>query len=159
MNNNKPATYLGYGHRTHHTKMSPRKNKQKNVQKEKKTTRRKLKSGMSRKEGQNEDSNAGLKMLMEAEEEAKKVIEMAKAEKVQKLAQSREEAKARVAKMRAEKDDEFKKYLETHNTDLDAQTQSLQVETAQKIQLIASDFEKNKEEAANMLTAIVLNVQ
>ncbi|BFU18800.1 vacuolar (h+)-atpase g subunit, putative [Entamoeba histolytica HM-1:IMSS-B] len=106
-----------------------------------------------------DDNKAGLKMLMEAEENAKQVVEKAKAEKVQKIAQAREEAKAKVAEMKKEKDEEFQKYLATHNTDLDAQTQTLKEETQKKIQVIETEFNQHKEEAANILTAIVLNVQ
>ncbi|KAL7717151.1 Vacuolar ATP synthase subunit G [Entamoeba marina] len=106
-----------------------------------------------------DDNNAGLKMLMEAEEQAKQVIERAKAEKVQKLSQAREDAKKRVSEMKATKDDEYKNYLESHTSDLDSKTLTLQQETDQKLGVIEKDFNEHKAEAVDFLTAVVLNIQ
>ena len=106
-----------------------------------------------------DDNTTGLKKLMEAEEKAKEIIERAKAEKVQKIAQAREDAKQRVSEMKQQKDEEFQQYLQTHNTDLDAQTQLLKEQTKEKIDVIERDFNEHKNEAVEILTAIVLNVQ
>ena len=104
-------------------------------------------------------SNNNLKLLMEAEEQAKQRVDKAKAEKVQKLAQSREDAKQRVLEMKREKDEEFMRFLQSHNTDLDSQTQTLNEETDKKVKVIEEDYEKHKDEAVDVLAQIVLNVK
>ena len=105
-----------------------------------------------------DENNTNIKLLMEAEEKAKKVVDNAKAEKVQKLAQAQQDARQRVAEMRAAKDEEFRQYQASHTSDLDEQTHGLSADTDKRIEVINTNVAENMDAPIQFLSDGVLRV-
>ncbi|KAJ2607436.1 hypothetical protein H4S08_004828 [Coemansia sp. RSA 1365] len=103
-------------------------------------------------------SSQGIHTLLEAEQEASKIVEQARDYRIEHLKDARNEATKDIAKLQARKNEELVE-IQKKSANQTELTQSIAAETQQRLATIKSQFEKNKQEAVNRLIAAVSTVQ
>ncbi|KAJ2078840.1 hypothetical protein H4R24_004199 [Coemansia sp. RSA 988] len=103
-------------------------------------------------------SSQGIHTLLEAEQEASKIVEQARDYRIKHLKEARDEATKDISKLQTRKNEELAE-IQKKSANQTELTQSIAAETQQRLGTIKSQFEKNKQEAANRLVAAVSTVQ
>ncbi|KAA1118876.1 H(+)-transporting V1 sector ATPase subunit G [Puccinia graminis f. sp. tritici] len=77
----------------------------------------------------------------------------------QKLKDARGEAAKEIETLKSKREDEFKEFEQQHSGNTDSQQKVLEEETKQKIEVIKSEFNKNKAQVVSDLLSKVTDVQ
>nr|GMD59689.1 V-type proton ATPase subunit G [Ipomoea batatas] len=100
-----------------------------------------------------------IETLLDAENEARQIINAAKAGKMDKLKQARNEAEKEIAKYQAKMDLDFQRKVAKGNGDLDASMRLLEQKTQAKISALTAEADLKSHVLANMLVKGVIYVR
>ncbi|OAV92648.1 V-type ATPase, G subunit [Puccinia triticina 1-1 BBBD Race 1] len=101
----------------------------------------------------------GIQALLDAEKEAARIVEKAREYRSQKLKDARGEAAKEIEALKAKREQEFNEFQQQHSGNTDSQQKVLEEETKQKIEVIKSEFNKNKAQVVSDLLSKVTDVQ
>ncbi|KAJ1379539.1 Vacuolar [Sesbania bispinosa] len=96
-------------------------------------------------------SQGGIQQLLAAEQEAQRIVNAAKAEKLARLKQAKEEAEKEVAEYRAKLELEFQKKVSDSSGDSGANVKRLEVETEAKIHHLKTEAARISDDVVAML--------
>jgi len=102
--------------------------------------------------------SAGILTLLEAEKEAAKIIQKARDYRNQRVKDARTEAAKEIEAYKAKKEQDFQQYQKEHSGDTDALSKEIDQKTADDLNKINEQFEKNREEVIKKLLGRVLEV-
>ncbi|KAK7396567.1 hypothetical protein VNO78_17661 [Psophocarpus tetragonolobus] len=101
----------------------------------------------------------GIQQLLAAEQEAQRIVNAAKNEKLARLKQAKEEAEKEIAEYRAQLEYEFQKKVTESGGDSGANVKRLEQETEVKIQHLKTEAARISEEVVTMLLKYVTSVK
>ncbi|WVY96401.1 hypothetical protein V8G54_028552, partial [Vigna mungo] len=101
----------------------------------------------------------GIQQLLAAEQEAQRIVNAAKAEKLARLKQAKEEADKEIAEYRAQLEREFQKKVSDSTGDSGANVKRLEQETEAKIQNLKTEAAKISDDVVAMLRTYVTSVK
>ncbi|CAL0299602.1 unnamed protein product [Lupinus luteus] len=104
-------------------------------------------------------SQGGIQQLLAAEQEAQRIVNAAKNEKLARLKQAKEEAEKEIAEYRAQLEREFQKKVSDSSGDSGANVKRLEQETDEKIAQLKKDSARISDDVVSMLLKYVTTVK
>ncbi|XP_061374245.1 V-type proton ATPase subunit G-like [Gastrolobium bilobum] len=104
-------------------------------------------------------SQGGIQQLLAAEQEAQRIVNAAKNEKLARLKQAKEEAEKEIAEYRAQLEYEFQKKVSDTSGDSGANVKRLEQETEAKIHHLKKDSARISDDVVTMLLKYVTSVK
>ncbi|XP_004497499.1 V-type proton ATPase subunit G1-like [Cicer arietinum] len=101
----------------------------------------------------------GIQQLLAAEQEAQRIVNAAKNEKLARLKQAKEEAEKEIAQYRAKLESEFQKKLSDTSGDSGANVKRLEQETEEKIDHLKTEASRISDDVVAMLLKYVTTVK
>ncbi|XP_057438333.1 V-type proton ATPase subunit G1-like [Lotus japonicus] len=101
----------------------------------------------------------GIQQLLAAEQEAQRIVNAAKNEKLARLKQAKEEAEKDIAEYRAHLEHEFQKKVSASSGDSGANVKRLEQETDAKIQHLKTEAGRISQDVVAMLLKYVTTVK
>ncbi|KAL5136934.1 V-type proton ATPase subunit G [Glycine soja] len=101
----------------------------------------------------------GIQQLLAAEQEAQRIVNAAKNEKLARLKQAKEEAEKEIAQYRAQLEAEFQKKVSDSTGDSGANVKRLEQETDEKIQHLKTEAARISDDVVAMLLKHVTSVK
>ncbi|XP_028775155.1 V-type proton ATPase subunit G [Neltuma alba] len=101
----------------------------------------------------------GIQQLLAAEQEAQRIINAARNEKMARLKQAKEEAEKEIAEYRAQVEYEFQRKLAESSGDSGANVKRLEQETEAKIQHLKTEASRISQDVVAMLLKHVTSVK
>ncbi|XP_027366937.1 V-type proton ATPase subunit G-like [Abrus precatorius] len=101
----------------------------------------------------------GIQQLLAAEQEAQRIVNAAKNEKMARLKQAKEEAEKEIAEYRAQLEHAFQKKLSDSSGDSGANVKRLEQETDAKIHHLKTEAARISDDVAAMLLKYVTTVK
>eukprot|EP00976_Prorocentrum_cordatum_P065387 1177893-Prorocentrum_minimum.AAC.3 len=103
-------------------------------------------------------SHDGIQALLQAEQEAQRIVSAARTEKAQRLKQAREEAEREVVAYKAELEEKHQNSIKAQGGDSSANVERLDVETKQKIAQVQQKWTANNSAVVDVLLSKVRTV-
>ncbi|KAI9121964.1 hypothetical protein K1719_006653 [Acacia pycnantha] len=101
----------------------------------------------------------GIQQLLAAEQEAQRIVNAARNEKMARLKQAKEEAEKEIAEYRAQVEYEFQRKLTESSGDSGANVKRLDLETEAKIQHLKTEASRISQDVVAMLLKHVTSVK
>ncbi|KAF7804458.1 V-type proton ATPase subunit G [Senna tora] len=101
----------------------------------------------------------GIQQLLAAEQEAQRIVNAARNEKMARLKQAKEEAEKEIAEYRAQVEYEFQKKLAESSGDSGANVKRLEQETESKIHHLKTEASRISQDVVSMLLKHVTTVK
>lgn len=101
----------------------------------------------------------GIQALLDAEKEAARIVEKSREYRTQRLKDARGEAAKEIEALKAKREDEFKQFQLQHTGNTDSQQKILEEETQKQVEVIKTNFNKNKSRVVEDLLHNVTNVK
>ncbi|KAG5610906.1 hypothetical protein AABB24_007738 [Solanum stoloniferum] len=101
----------------------------------------------------------GIQLLLAAEQEAQRIVNVARTAKQARLKQAKEEAEKEIAEFRAYMEAEFQRKLEQTSGDSGANVKRLEIETNEKIEHLKTEASRVSADVVQMLLRHVTTVK
>eukprot|EP01136_Pigoraptor_vietnamica_P028246 Opistho-1_new@85556 len=105
------------------------------------------------------NQSQGIQALLSAEKAAAETVSKARKQKTQRLKAAKDEAESEIARFKAEREAQFRTYLEQHAGTSDTLATKLKQETVLKIATVEKNVAANKEAVINRLLEAVCDVK